>query len=66
LAVDRLIPPDDFPGANEAGVCDYRVHLFRTDMLEHVDFFGSGIAGIDAAAMLTIMALAFRSAEHIA
>lgn len=50
--VDRLIPPDEFPGANEAGVCDYLVRLFRTDMLQHREFFRSGIEGIDAEAKL--------------
>jgi|SRR5215212_4298758 len=48
--VDCLIPPDDFPGAYEAGVCDYLVRLFQTDMAEHSDLFRIGIEGIDAEA----------------
>ena len=50
--VDSLIPPDDFAGAYEAGVCDYLARLFQTDMVEQRDFFCAGIEGIDAEAKL--------------
>jgi hypothetical protein len=46
--VDCLIPADDFPGAYEAGVCDYLLRLFQTDMVEQSDFFRAGIELIDA------------------
>jgi gluconate 2-dehydrogenase gamma chain len=49
--VDRLIPPDDFPGAYDAGVCDYLEQLLRTDLAEHADFFRAGIDAIDAEAI---------------
>src|SRR5689334_11771632 len=49
--VDCLIPPDDFPGAYEAGVCDYLERLLRTDLVEDAEFFRAGINAIDAEAL---------------
>lgn len=49
--VDCLIPPDDFPGASDAGVCDYLRQIFRTDLASRVGFFRAGIEGIEAEAM---------------
>jgi gluconate 2-dehydrogenase gamma chain len=49
--VDCLIPPDDFPGAYDAGVCDYLEQLLQTDLAEHADFFRAGIDAIDAEAL---------------
>lgn len=49
--VDCLIPPDDFPGAYDAGVCDYLKRLFRTDLASQSGFFNAGVDGIDAEAM---------------
>lgn len=49
--VDCLIPPDDFPGAYDAGVCDYLKRLFRTDLVFQSDFFRAGIEGIEAEAL---------------
>lgn len=49
--VDCLIPPDDFPGAYDAGVCDYIEQLFQTDLAEHAEFFRAGIDAIDAEAV---------------
>jgi hypothetical protein len=43
--VDCLIPADDFPGAYEAGVCDYLMRLFETDLSDETQFF---IAGLDS------------------
>ena len=51
--VDCLIPPDDFPGAYEAGVCDYLEQIFKTDLAEHVEFFRAGIDAIDNEAVAT-------------
>jgi len=45
--VDCLIPADEFPGAYEAGVCDYLLKLFATDLRDEAEFFTSGLAGID-------------------
>jgi len=51
--VDCLIPPDDFPGAYDAGVCDYIEQLLQTDLAEHADFFRAGIDAIDTEALAT-------------
>ena len=49
--VDCLIPPDDFPGAYDAGVCDYLKRLFRTDLASQSGFFYAGVEGIEAEAL---------------
>ncbi|HEU4930666.1 MAG TPA: gluconate 2-dehydrogenase subunit 3 family protein [Pyrinomonadaceae bacterium] len=49
--VDCLIPPDDFPGAYDAGVCNYLKRLFRTDLASQSGFFRAGIEGIEAEAL---------------
>ena len=49
--VDCLIPPDDFPGAYDAGVCDYLERLLQTDLAAQADFFREGIDAIDAEAL---------------
>jgi len=46
--VDCLIPPDDFPGAYDAGVCDYLERLLQTDLADHAEFFRAGIDAIEA------------------
>jgi gluconate 2-dehydrogenase gamma chain len=51
--VDCLIPPDDFPGAYDAGVCNYIEHLLHTDLAEHAEFFRAGIDAIDSEALAT-------------
>ena len=50
--VDCLIPPDDFPGAYDAGVCDYLEHLWQTDLAEQAEFFRAGIEAIEAEALV--------------
>ena len=54
--VDCLIPPDDFPGAYDAGVCDYIEQLFQTDLAEHAEFFRAGIDAINIEALATFKA----------
>lgn len=49
--VDCLIPPDDFPSAYDAGVCDYLERLLQTDLADHAEFFRAGIDAIDAEAL---------------
>ena len=51
--VDCLIPPDDFPGAYDAGVCDYIEQLFQTDLAEDAELFRTGIDAIDIEALAT-------------
>ena len=54
--VDCLIPPDDFPGAYDAGVCNYIEQLLHTDLAEHAEFFRAGIDAIDSEALATYTA----------
>jgi Gluconate 2-dehydrogenase subunit 3 len=46
--VDCLIPADDFPGAYEAGVCDYIERIFQTDLAAQSELFLAGLNGIEA------------------
>lgn len=49
--VDCLIPPDQFPGAYDAGVCDYLERLLQTDLADHAELFRAGIEAIEAEAL---------------
>ena len=49
--VDCLIPPDDFPGAYDAGVCVYLERIFQTDLAAQSEFFRAGIDSINAEAL---------------
>jgi len=49
--VDCLIPPDDFPGAYDAGVCNYVEHLLQTDLADEAELFVAGIDATDAEAV---------------
>ena len=49
--IDCLIPPDDFPGAYDAGVCDYLERLLRTDLADHAELFRAGVDAIEAEAL---------------
>ncbi|HEY5401326.1 MAG TPA: gluconate 2-dehydrogenase subunit 3 family protein [Pyrinomonadaceae bacterium] len=46
--VDCLIPPDDYAGAFDAGVCDFIVRLFETDLAEQREFFDAGLEAIES------------------
>lgn len=45
--VDCLIPADDFPGAYDAGVCDYLRKLFETDLRHEAELFATGLENIE-------------------
>ena len=45
--LDCVIPPDDFPGASEAGVADYLARQFEGDLVEKRDFYCSGLDAIE-------------------
>ena len=47
---DRLIPPDDFPGAWDAGVGEYILRLLQTDAAPLIPLYQSGLDGVDAEA----------------
>jgi hypothetical protein len=50
--VDCLIPADDFPGASEAGVCNYLRKLFETDLRDEAGFFMTGLDQIELEALV--------------
>jgi hypothetical protein len=79
--VDRIIPPDDFPSGWEAGVGAYLERQLSRDLQPWIETYRAGLDArvtVDYIAdgsihvtngrfnpVLTILALAFRAAEHI-
>lgn len=49
-ALDRIIPPDDFPGAWEAGVGEYLRRQFSGDLAALVADYRAGLDALDRAA----------------
>ena len=47
-AVDRIIPPDDYPGAWESGVVDYLTRQFERDLRPAFDDYCNGLTALDA------------------
>ena len=47
-AVDRIIPPDDYPGAWQSGVGDYLVRQFDGDLRPVFDDYCTGLSALDA------------------
>lgn len=47
-AVDRIIPPDDYPGAWEAGVGNYLALQFESDLRPMLDTYAAGLTALDA------------------
>ena len=50
-AVDRIIPPDDYPGAWEAGVGEYLVRQFARELRPAFDDYCKGLTALDAEAL---------------
>lgn len=48
--MDRLIPPDDFPGAWEAGVGDYLARQFERDLRPQLEMYRLGLEALEAEA----------------
>ena len=46
-AIDRIIPPDDYAGAWDAGVGDYLARQFDGDLSPVVDLYLAGLASLD-------------------
>jgi hypothetical protein len=46
--VDRIIPPDDYPGAWDAGIGDYLARQFEGDLALQLDLFTKGLDGLEA------------------
>ena len=47
-AVDRIIPPDDYPGAWLAGVGDYLARQFEGDLRPLLDTYCAGLTALEA------------------
>jgi hypothetical protein len=52
--MDRIIPPDDFPGAWEAGVGDYLAGEFERDLQFQVAAYRLGLEALEAEATATM------------
>jgi hypothetical protein len=48
--MDRIIPPDDFPGAWEAGVGDYLARQFERGLSDQVDEYRRGLEALETEA----------------
>jgi hypothetical protein len=48
--VDRILPPDDFPGAWEAGASDYLARQLDGDLASSRELVVAGLAALDAEA----------------
>ena len=49
--MDRLIPPDDDPGAWDAGVGDYLAAQFECDLRDYEPAYRAGLDALDAEAL---------------
>lgn len=47
-AVDRIVPPDDYPGAWQAGVGDYLARQFESDLRPVLDTYCAGLTALEA------------------
>jgi gluconate 2-dehydrogenase gamma chain len=51
-AIDRIIPPDDFAGAWDAGVGEYLSRQFSRDLAPQFELYCAGLDGIEAEALM--------------
>ncbi len=49
-AMDRIIPPDDFPGAWDAGSGDFLAGMFQKELRAVVPTYGDGLDALEAEA----------------
>jgi hypothetical protein len=49
-AIDRIIPPDDYPGGWDTGVGDYLARQFARDLAPQLGAYQSGLDQIDSTA----------------
>jgi hypothetical protein len=52
-AIDRIIPPDDYPGGWDAGVGDYLARQLAGDLAPLLGMYLSGLDLLDTAAQVT-------------
>ncbi|MBA2705232.1 MAG: gluconate 2-dehydrogenase subunit 3 family protein [Blastocatellia bacterium] len=46
--VNRIIPPDDYPGAWDAGVGDYLTRQFEADLAPQLELYCAGLDAVEA------------------
>jgi Gluconate 2-dehydrogenase subunit 3 len=51
--MDRIIPPDEDPGAWEAGAGDYLLRQFDGDLRDSLDLYRAGLDALEAEAQAT-------------
>ncbi|MBV9851047.1 MAG: gluconate 2-dehydrogenase subunit 3 family protein [Armatimonadetes bacterium] len=51
--MNRIVPPDDFPGAWEVGAGEYLLRQFEKDLPEMLPLYRLGLDGLDAEAWVT-------------
>ena len=51
--MDRIIPPDEDPGAWDAGAGDYLLRQFGGDLHDSLDFYRAGLDALEAEAQAT-------------
>src|SRR5262245_40718077 len=49
--MDRIIPPDEDPGAWEAGVGEYLARQFNGDLHDHLTLYRMGLEALEAEAL---------------
>lgn len=49
-ACDQIVPPDDFPGASEAGAVEFIDRQLATQESENLGYWQAGLRGLDATA----------------
>jgi len=63
--MDRIIPPDDYPGAWDAGVGDYLARQFERDLRDCLELYRGGLDALEAEAQASAGAsLAALQPEH--
>ena len=50
--IDRIVPPDDFAGAWDAGVGEYLARQFERDLAPQLEVYCAGLDGIEAEAWM--------------
>lgn len=50
--LDRIIPPDEWPGAWDAGVGDYLLRQFERDLSDWLPTYRNGLEALDAEALV--------------
>src|SRR5882724_6988958 len=68
-AADRIIPPDDYPGAWQSGVGDYLARQFEGDLRPVFEDYCNGLTALDAESLARLQQsfsqLSERDQDHV-